>query len=116
MSNNWLEIVIEEILKEIQDKYKISNRKIMEKSELDEKQISKFRNGKINLNTSQLSALISALEEINPQARIDLGLRIGGCYSDKEEIDWEKIINNVSKKDVRQILNAIGKLIDPLEE
>lgn len=107
--------MIEEILKAIQDKYKIKNVELMENSELNSKQISKYRNGKINLTPTQLWNLIAALDEINPQARIDLGLRIGGCYSDDQEIDWERIIANIPKKDVRKILWAIGKLVDPNE-
>lgn len=85
----------------------------MEKSELNEKQISKFRNGKISLTPSQLWSIISALDKLDPAARVDLGLKISGCYSNPEEIDWEKIINTVSKSDVKQILNAIGKRFDP---
>jgi len=104
--------VIEEILKTIQDKYKIKNIDLMENSELNSQQISRYRKGKLNLTPNQLWNLISALDKVNPQARIDLGLKIGGCYSNEKEIDWDRFITSIPKKDVKRILYAIGKLID----
>lgn len=85
---------------------------MIEKSASQPSQISLYKDGKINLSPDQLWELISSLDRIDPKTRLNIGLKIGGCYSEEKEIDWDKIIKSISKKDVRKILWAIGNLID----
>ncbi len=103
--------MIGKILKIIQKNYQIDSKKLAEKSNISEKHLSQFRNGRSNLTYEALWNLILALEEIEPRSRIDLGLLIGGCCEENGEVNWEKIINIISEQDVALILNAIGKKI-----
>lgn len=73
------------------------------------------RNDVINLSPDRLWELISNLDRIDAKARLSLGLKIGGCYSNNEEIDWNKFVKNIPEEDLKKILWAIGDLIDSPE-
>lgn len=104
--------MIEKFFQKIQRKYRINNKRLAEKAQISEKQISRFRTGKGNLSTKNLWELILALEDISPEARINLGLSIGGCSSTDGKINWEKLIDIISNEDIELILKAIGKKIN----
>ncbi len=105
--------MIERIFKLIQKNYKIENKELANRSKLSEKRISQFRNAKKTLSDRDLWQLFLALEEIDPLARLDLGLSLGGCGKSDGKTDWQKFIEIISSEDLEEILIEIAKKAKP---
>ena len=106
-------IVIQKILKIVQQKYRISSKELANRSKISQKHISEFKSSKVNLTDKSLWQLFLALEEIDPLARLDLGLSLGGCGKSDGKTDWQKFIEIISSEDLEEILIEIAKKAKP---
>ena len=106
-------IVIQKILKIVQQKYRISSKELANRSKISQKHISEFKSSKVNLTDKSLWQIFLALEEIDPLARLDLGLSLGGCGLSDGKTDWQKFIEIISSEDLEEILIEIAKKAKP---